>query len=131
MPGLNFPQQVLMTMARNRILVNGSWDCNTAANPASLQGDLFKLGTVVLTSTGLFTFTFTLQKPGKILDAHAELRGNVTAGDFVCVDSFSSTAGTVLVRTKDAGGQTNITAAENIRVSLWVWLGRMQSPIND
>jgi len=131
MPGLNYPEQSVGTVSRFRQLLIGSWDCNGASSPASLLGDLKKLGTVVRTSAGLFTYSFSLQQPGKIIDAWATLRGNQTAGDFANVNTINEAAGTITVNTKDAGGVADIPAVEAMRVVLVVWASRMKNLLND
>lgn len=130
MPGMNYMDQEVSTISRYRHVLFGSWDCNGTSSPTALTGDLKKLGAVVRTSAGLFTYTFA-QRPGKIIEAIAHLRGNATAGDFVCVDTLSDAAGTITVRTKDAGGNNDIPAVEAMRVVLLVWVGKMKNLQND
>lgn len=130
MPGFNFMGQGVETISRFRNYITGSWDCNGASSPTNLLGDLKKLGTVVRTSAGLFTFTFSIQKPGRILEAAASLRGAQTPGDFANVNTINESAGTITVNTKDAGGVTDIPAAETMRVVMWVWVSRM-TLVND
>jgi hypothetical protein len=131
MPGFNHMLQAVCTIARNRELLIGSWDCNGASSPTSLLGDLKKLGTVVRTSAGLFTYSFNIQQPGKILEAQVDLRGAQTVGDFVHVNAINEAAGTITVNTKDAAGVTDIPAVEAMRVVLLVWVSRMKNLLND
>lgn len=131
MPGLSYIDQFVCTRSRYRHMLIGSWDCNAASNPADLQGDLKSLGSVVRTSAGLFTYTFS-QKPGKILEALAVFRGNIgTAGDNVAVGVLDAVAGTITVRTKDAANAQKDIPATQVRVVLFVWVSKMKNLVND
>lgn len=131
MAGMNHQRFPVETISRDRQLLTGSFQCNGTSNPTGLEGDLKKVGTVARTGAGVLVFTFT-NRPGKILDAGAQLRGTLTGlGDFAMVAAFSAAAGTITVHTRDAAGLTDIPLAETIRVSLWVWCSHMSSPTND
>lgn len=121
MPGFNFMGQPIETVSRFRALLVGSWLCNNTSAPTDLQGDLAKLGVVARTGVGIYTFTWTLQTPGKVLEAIAGLRGAVTTQDAE-INAINPTTKVITVNTFVADAVADINA---IRVSLWVWASRM------
>ena len=130
MAGLNVITNPLAHLGNGkRMLIVGSWDCNTSSDPADLSGDLAKLGSVAHTSTGLFTYTFT-KKPGEIIEAWANLRGDITNGDEVAVNAISTANGTITVTTKDSGGVTDIGSGESIRIVLCVYVNIYKNMLN-
>lgn len=119
MAGIDRETRAIEGLGYRRVLLFGSFAPNGTSDPTGLDGDLYKLGTVAYDDVGTLIYTFT-EKPGQILEARAELRGDFTEGDQCCVGSFDSDAGTITVLTKDAGGATDIAANEDMKISLWV-----------
>jgi hypothetical protein len=121
MPGFNFMGQGVETIARYRNLIIGSWLCNNTSAPTDLTPELAKCGVVARTGVGIYTFTWTLQTPGKVLEALPGLRGAVT-NQGVSINSINATTKVITLNTQVAGAVADINA---IRVSLWVWCSRM------